>query len=50
VAGISQLLHLVDQRSALPAKFGGGAFRAADHLTDFFKGVRNQSSFDLPQA
>jgi hypothetical protein len=32
----SQLLHLVDQRSALHAKFDGCAFRAADYPTDGF--------------
>ena len=30
-----QLLHLVDQSSALQAKLGGCALRAADHPTDF---------------
>src|SRR5229473_378195 len=38
-----QLMHFVDQRSALQAKFGGRAFRAADHPTDYNKSRQNVS-------
>jgi len=36
-----QLLHLVDQRCTFQAKFGGCAFRAADHPTYCFKRFQN---------
>src|SRR5216684_3496930 len=48
--GNPQLLHLVDQRRALQAKFGGCPFRAPDHPTDSFKRVQNQSAFRVPQS
>ncbi len=35
--GNPQLMHLVDQRSALQAKFGGCSLRAANHPTDAFE-------------
>src|SRR6266436_696029 len=46
----SQLLHPVDQRSALQAKFGGCAGRAADYPTDGFQRTQNQLAFCIPQC
>src|SRR5208282_1717194 len=49
-AGNPELLHLVDQRSALQSKPGGCALRAADYPTDCFKRAKNQSVFGVPQS
>src|SRR6266852_1396414 len=49
-SGDPKLLHLVNQRSAFQAKFRGCAFRAADHPTDSFKRVQNQSAFGVFQS
>src|SRR3982074_1652797 len=43
-SGDSQLLHLVDERSALQAKFCGRAVGASDYPTDFLQSVQNQSA------
>ena len=44
-AGNPEFLHLVDERGALQAQLGRGAFPAADHPSDRFKGVQNQVPF-----
>ncbi len=48
--GNPQLQHLVDQRSALQAKFGGCAIPSADHPTYCFKRVQNQIAFGVLQS
>src|SRR5216684_235146 len=46
----SQLLHPVDQRSALQSKFGGCACRAADYPIDGFQRTQNQLALCSPQC
>ena len=48
--GDPQLLHLVDQGSALQAKFGGCAFRAADHPTTSSSVRRIKDAFGVSQS
>src|SRR5882724_8027566 len=45
-----QLLHFVDERSALQAKSGGGTLWSADHPTDSFKRLQNQRPLCVPQS
>jgi hypothetical protein len=49
-SGNPQLLHLVDQCSALQAKFGGSAFPTADHPPHAFEHVQNQSPLVVLQS
>src|ERR1700716_1452327 len=49
-SGNPQLLHLVDECSALQAKFCGRSFWAADDPTDFPQGLQNQSALRLLQS
>jgi hypothetical protein len=47
-SGNSQLLHLVDQRGALHAKFGGCTLWAADHPADGLESAQDQAAFGVP--
>ena len=46
-SGNPQLLHFVDQSSALQAKFGGCAFWPANHPAHRFKRAQNQNTFGI---
>jgi len=46
-SGNTQLLHFVDERSALQAKFGSGTFWAADHPADSLKRAQNQIALGI---
>src|SRR2546423_1494694 len=45
----TQLLHFVNQRSALETKFGGCALWSTNDPTDCFERAKNQRAFRVPQ-